>query len=300
MQLNGIIPINKPEGFTSFDVIAKMRGILKLKKLGHSGTLDPMATGVLPVFIGGAAKAISFMEHNSKRYTAGFKLGLTSDTQDITGEILSGTRAEISLDKLEAAAGKFIGEIRQIPPMYSAVSVNGKRLYEYARKGIEVEREARTVTVSRFEILDYNESNAEGIADISCSGGTYIRTLIHDIGQELGCGGVMTSLVRTLSNGFSLDECVTLEQLEALRSSNELEKALIPVERVFSHLPKIRLTEQKTQMYKNGVKLHLDKLKDFDGNERYRIYSCKEEFLGLAFADAENNELRVLKNMWGD
>ncbi len=300
MQLNGIIPVNKPEGFTSFDVIAKMRGILRMKRLGHSGTLDPMATGVLPVFCGNATKAVSIIPHTGKSYTAGFRLGIVTDTQDITGKILSEQTPCVTLKDLESALENFRGEISQIPPMYSAVSVGGKRLYELARKGIEVEREARKITVSALEIAEYDEKTAEGKLNISCSGGTYVRTIIHDIGQALGCGGAMTSLVRTCSNGFSLDECVTLEQLESLRDSGELEKAVISSERLFTSLPEIRLNEMKTKMYKNGVKLHLDKLKGFDGSEQYRIYSDKNQFLGLACADIENNELRVLKNLYGD
>lgn len=162
MQLNGIICINKPEGFTSFDVIAKMRGILKMKRLGHSGTLDPMATGVLPVFAGNATKAVSIIPHTGKSYIAGFRLGAVTDTQDITGKILSETKAEVSLRRIEEAADSFLGELSQIPPMYSAVSVGGKRLYELARKGVEIERKARRITVSSFEIADYDEKTSEG------------------------------------------------------------------------------------------------------------------------------------------
>ncbi|MCM1226900.1 MAG: tRNA pseudouridine(55) synthase TruB [Clostridium sp.] len=297
MQLSGIIPINKPQGFTSFDVIAKMRGILKMKKLGHSGTLDPMATGVLPVFAGSAAKAISFIPHTGKKYTAGFKLGITSDTQDITGKIISATKTDITVKRLEAAAEKFIGKINQIPPMYSAVSVNGKRLYEYARQGIEVEREAREAVINSLDINFYDEKKSEGIMTVACSGGTYVRTLIHDIGRYLGCGAVMTSLVRIYSNGFWLEECITLEQLEELRDSGEIENIVIPVERLFSDLPEIHLNEKKTGMYKNGVKLRLDKLDGFYGWEKCRVYSKDHEFIGLASADKEKNELRVLKNL---
>lgn len=300
MQLNGIIPINKPQGFTSFDVIAKMRGILKMKKLGHSGTLDPMATGVLPVFAGNAAKAISLIPHIGKKYTAGFKLGITSDTQDITGKIISQAKSDITGKQLEAAAKEFIGTIKQIPPMYSAVSVNGKRLYEYARQGIEIEREPREVTINSLNISFYDEEKSEGILTVSCSGGTYVRTLIHDIGQSLGCGAVMTSLVRICSNGFWLEECITLEQLKQFRDSGEIENIVIPVERLFSDLPEIHLDEKKTAMYKNGVKLHLDKINGFYGWEKCRVYSKDHEFIGLASADKEKNELRVLKNLGRD
>lgn len=298
MQLNGIICINKPQDFTSFDVIAKMRGILKMKRLGHSGTLDPMATGVLPVFAGNTTKAISIMEHTGKSYIAGFKLGIVTDTQDTTGKILSEIKPEITLEKLREAAEKFTGEIDQIPPMYSAVSVGGKRLYQLARQGIEIEREARKITVHSFDILEYDPETAEGKISISCSGGSYVRTLIHDLGQALNCGGAMTSLVRTCSNGFLLEECVTLEQLENLRDSGELESIIIPVERLFTDVPKLNLNQMKTTMYKNGVKLRLDELDGFDGKNQYRIYSDTDQFLGIASADIENNQLRILKNLY--
>lgn len=300
MRLNGIICINKPEGFTSFDVIAKMRGILKMKRLGHSGTLDPMATGVLPVFAGNATKAVSIIPHTGKSYIAGFRLGVVTDTQDITGEILSEKKADISLRKIKEATDSFLGKISQIPPMYSAVSVGGKRLYELARKGVEVEREPRQITVSSFEIVNYNEKTSEGRILITCSGGTYVRTLIHDLGQKLGCGAVMTSLVRTCSNGFKLEDCITLGELEALRDNGELENVVISVEKLFADMPAIYLNELKTKLYKNGVKLYLDRIEGFDGQERYKIYSDKKEFMGLAFADFEKNELRVLKNLYQD
>ncbi len=300
MQLNGIICINKAQDFTSFDVIAKMRGILKMKRLGHSGTLDPMATGVLPVFAGNATKAVSIIPHLGKSYVAGFKLGIVTDTQDTTGKTLSEVKAEITESQLKTAAKEFVGELAQIPPMYSAVSVGGKRLYELARKGIEIEREARKIIVDSFDILEFDEVSGTGKISISCSGGTYVRTLIHDLGQVLGCGAAMTELVRTRSNGFSLNECVTLEQLESLRDKEKLESIVIPVERLFSDFPSIHLNEMKTKMYKNGVKLHLDKLKGFDGKEQYNMYSDRNEFLGLSRADIENNELRILKNLYQD
>lgn len=296
-MLNGIILINKPEGFTSFDVIAKMRGILKMKKLGHSGTLDPMATGVLPVFAGGATKAISIVPETDKTYLAGFRLGIETDTEDITGKVLKTAPVSVTRSALENAAENFRGNISQIPPMYSAVSVGGKRLYELARKGIEVERTPREICVHTFEIKEFDEALGEGKVEISCSKGTYVRTLISDMGKQLGCGGVMTSLVRTRSNGFSLDECVTLSQLEELRDENKLETILKSTEALFSELPSIRLNEKKTGMYRNGVKLMLEGLRDYDGKELYKIYSYDGNFIGLARADKENAVLRVFKNL---
>jgi len=299
-MLNGIICINKPEGFTSFDVIAKMRGILKMKKLGHSGTLDPMATGVLPVFAGGATKAISLVPETGKSYRAGFRLGVVTDTYDTSGKILEEKEFSINKETVEQALVSFRGEITQLPPMYSAVQVNGKRLYDLARKGIEVERPSRQVEVSRLELTEFDENTGMGILEISCSKGTYIRSIIHDMGQELKCGAVMTSLVRTTSNGFSLEECITLDELERLRDENRLSETLKPVESLFESLPVLCLSEKKTAMYKNGVKLILDRLPVNDDKDRYRIYGADRKFIGLAQADREENVLRILKNFNGD
>ncbi|MBQ8435789.1 MAG: tRNA pseudouridine(55) synthase TruB [Oscillospiraceae bacterium] len=297
---NGIICINKPEGFTSFDVIAKMRGILKMKKLGHSGTLDPMATGVLPVFAGSATKAISIIPEMGKSYRAGFRLGVTTDTYDITGEILEEKAFEESFSDVEQALSAFRGTIAQLPPMYSAVQVNGKRLYDLARKGIEVERPSREVEISRLELLEYDEKTGMGILEMSCSKGTYVRSVIHDMGQSLGCGAVMTSLVRTCSNGFMLDECTTLEHLEKLRDEDRLAEIIKPVESLFGSLPELYLSEKKTGMYKNGVKLILDRLPIESGQERVRVYGADRRFIGIAQTDREENVLRVLKNLNGD
>lgn len=296
-MLNGIICINKPEGFTSFDVIAKLRGILKMKKLGHSGTLDPMAIGVLPVFAGSATKAISILPDTDKSYLAGFKLGIVTDTEDITGKILKECPFSVSKEEIEKTAEAFRGNISQTPPMYSAVSVDGKRLYDLARKGIEIDRPSREITVSEFNISDFNEETGEGYIDITCSKGTYVRTLINDMGQKLGCGAVMTSLVRTKANGFSLKDCFTLEEIEKLRDESRLDSAIKCTEKLFLALPSLTLNSKKTQMYKNGVKLRLNELDGFDGKEQYRIYSAENIFLGIAKADMENNILRVLKNL---
>lgn len=296
-MLNGIICVNKPEGFTSFDVIAKLRGILKMKKLGHSGTLDPMATGVLPVFTGSATKAISILPDTDKSYLAGFKLGIVTDTEDITGKILKECPFSVRKEEIEKTAEAFRGNITQIPPMYSAVSVGGKRLYDLARKGIEIDRPSREITVSEFNISEFNEETGEGHIDITCSKGTYVRTLINDMGQKLGCGAVMTSLVRTKANGFSLDDCFMLEEIEKLRDENRLDSAIKSTEKLFLALPSLTLNSKKTQMYKNGVKLRLNELEGFDGKEQYRIYSAENIFLGIAKADKENNILRVLKNL---
>ena len=214
MSYSGIICIDKPAGFTSFDVIAKMRGILRTKKLGHSGTLDPMATGVLPVFAGSATKAVDMLSDHDKTYSAGFRLGYRSDTQDITGDMIPSGQMIPDTEAVCRATASFVGDIMQIPPMYSAVSVNGKRLYQLAREGREIEREARPVTVYSSELTSYDFASGEGTIDVCCSKGTYIRTLINDIGESLGCGGVLSSLRRIKACGFDITECVTLDKLQ--------------------------------------------------------------------------------------
>ena len=226
--MNGIICVNKPADFTSFDVVAKLRGILQTRRIGHGGTLDPMATGVLPVFVGTATKACDIMPDNTKSYRAGFRLGETTDTQDVTGNVLSRSEKPVGEDELRAVIPQFIGDIMQLPPMYSAVQVNGQRLYDLARKGIEVEREARQINVSAIELISYDPAAREGVLDISCGKGTYIRTIINDIGEMLGCGGAMTSLVRTSSGGFTLADCFTFEQIQQARDENRLEELILP------------------------------------------------------------------------
>lgn len=295
--MNGILCINKPQGFTSFDVIAKLRGIMKIKRLGHGGTLDPMATGVLPVFVGTATKACDIMPNNLKAYRAEFRLGKTSDTQDITGNILTESDKKISCEELEAVLPEFTGKIMQIPPMYSAVQVNGKRLYDLARQGIEIERTPREIEIKSLNIFQYNEDTREGTLEIGCGKGTYVRTIINDIGERLGCGGIMTGLVRTYSGGFCLDECYTLDEVQQAKDENRLESLILPIERVFENLPKLCLNEVQTRMYRNGVKLDLNRIRSIrQGVSEYSVYGSEGEFIGIAGADSENGCLRVIKN----
>lgn len=298
-MLNGIICVNKPEGFTSFDVIAKLRGILRMKKLGHSGTLDPMATGVLPVFAGSATRAISILPDTDKSYLAGFRLGLVTDTQDITGKILEEKPFSVSIQEIEAKAPLFRGNIKQIPPMYSAVSVGGKRLYELARKGIDIDRPAREIFIDNFDITEFDEKTGCGKLSVTCSKGTYIRTLIHDLGQELGCGAVMTALVRTAACGFTLSDCHTLDEIQKIADEGKAETITGSCERLFDGYPSLQLSRQKAAMYRNGVKLRLNELKGYAGEEFLKIYSDSGEFIGIARSDMENGVLRVLKNLSG-
>lgn len=298
-MLNGIICVNKPEGFTSFDVIAKLRGILRMKKLGHSGTLDPMATGVLPVFAGSATRAISILPDTDKSYLAGFRLGLATDTQDITGKILEEKPFSVSIQEIEAKTPLFRGNVKQIPPMYSAVSVGGKRLYELARKGIDIDRPAREIFIDNFDITEFDEKTGCGKLSVTCSKGTYIRTLIHDLGQELGCGAVMTTLVRTTACGFTLSDCYTLDEIQKIADEGKAETITGSCERLFDGYPSLQLSRQKAAMYRNGVKLRLNELKGYGGEELLKIYSDSGEFIGIARSDMENGVLRVLKNLGG-
>ncbi|MCL2052921.1 MAG: tRNA pseudouridine(55) synthase TruB [Oscillospiraceae bacterium] len=287
--MNGIICVNKPSGFTSFDVIAKLRGILKFRKLGHAGTLDPLATGVLPIFAGKAAKACNLMPNDDKAYEAGFRLGIETDTLDITGTVKKSiSDFNVSAELINDTLPEFTGNISQLPPMYSAVSVGGVKLYKLARKGIEVERVPRPVRVYELSLLSYDGS-AEGVLRISCSKGTYVRTIISDIGEKLGCGAVMTSLIRTKACGFTLSDCVTLEELE----KNGAEKYIIPIDTLFTELPEIRLHAELEKKYRNGVRTEMRNTKSESG--RYRVYGADGMFIGIAAM--VNNELRVEKNL---
>jgi len=297
--MNGILCMNKPQDFTSFDVIAKLRGILKIKRLGHAGTLDPMATGVLPVFVGTATKACDILPDNEKSYLAGFKTGLITDTQDITGKTVSEFSKRVTKEEIIDILPKFTGSVMQLPPMYSAVSVNGKRLYDLARQGIEVEREKREIFIDEIRLEQFNEDTQEGKLYVSCSKGTYIRTIINDIGELLGCGAVMTSLVRLSSGGFKLEQCLSFADVEKARDENRLEELIIPVEKVFRSLARLRLNEVQTRMYKNGVKLDLARVNNIKENVNdYAVYGFDGAFIGTAFPEWEKGVLKVGKNFF--
>ena len=287
--MNGIILINKPQNFTSFDVVAVVRKKFGTKKVGHGGTLDPMATGVLPVFIGCATKAVDLLPDSGKSYRAGFRLGLTSDTLDIWGELSEEKPVDIGKAALEAVLGRFRGEIEQTPPMYSALKVGGRKLCDLARQGIEVERKARKITISRLDLLDFDGKN--GVIEVDCSTGTYIRTLVDDIGKMLGTGAVMTELCRTRACGFTLSECVSIEELRE-KPLDELK--LLSVESVFRDFPETALDEVQTRMYLNGVRLDADRLAEKPPiDELVRVYG-NGEFLGVAKVN-EERELVCVK-----
>ena len=294
-NLNGILCIHKPQDFTSFDVVKKLRGMTKIKKIGHAGTLDPMATGVLPVFLGAATKACDILPNQDKRYTAAFQLGLISNTQDIWGEILDRRESRVTKKDVLSQLSNFCGEIQQIPPMFSAVQINGQRLYDLARKGIEVEREPRTVRIYRLNLLSYDEENRSGTLDISCSKGTYIRTLIHDLGEALGAGGVMTSLTRTEAAGFSLQDCLTFQEVEELLRTDSLAQRVLPVDQVFKTYPAIRLNPVQSRKFLNGVRLDLKRVIHPKDVVTCRIYDSEGSFLGLADCCHDTMELVLRK-----
>ena len=282
--MDGIICVYKPAGFTSFDVIAIMRRLLNTKKIGHSGTLDPMAEGVLVIFVGAATKAVDYCPDTDKEYRCAFKFGLTTDTQDITGEVLTeASNCFVPRPRVEKAIKRFIGEIEQIPPMYSAVKVGGQKLYKLARKGVYIEREPRKITVHSIEIDEYGHN--EGILKVSCSKGTYIRTLIHDLGQELGFGAVMTALQRSMSNGFTLEDCYSLDTLKHVydRNPSHMRELLKPIDALFKHYPKAVLDKEQTRLYSHGVVLNADLVKFdriYDG--LYSLFDCTNKMVALA------------------
>lgn len=296
--MNGIIVIDKENGYTSFDVVAKMRRICGEKKIGHTGTLDPMATGVLPILIGNATKAQSLLPESDKEYEATFSFGITTDTLDITGKVLSQTESNVKSEDLEAVLPQFRGDIMQLPPMYSAVSKDGVRLYELARKGLVTEREARPITVYKLDLLNFDEQLQSAQILVKCSKGTYIRSICDDIGQALGCGAVMTSLRRVTACGYTLDDAITLEKAKELSENGMLEEYLIPTESVFACYPSVKVTEAQAVRFKNGGGLMLSRTDVDDNSENgayYRVYNSSDVFLGLGYVNKEKEELSVKK-----
>lgn len=257
--MNGILNLDKPSGMTSHDCLYKLRRIFATRRIGHAGTLDPLATGVLPVMVGNAVKCSEYLTEHDKRYCAVLKLGVTSDTQDITGTLVPTNVSIPSLENIQSVLGRFTGEISQIPPMHSAIKVDGKKLYELARKGIEIERSPRQVTIYSLSILPTQRAD-EYELDISCSKGTYIRTLCADIGDTLGCGGVMASLRRTECGSLDAGQSLTLEQLAQLKEQGGLEGVLIPVEDYFSTWDKLSLEPFFSRLAKNGAEIYINKI----------------------------------------
>ena len=272
---NGIIVIDKDPNWTSMDVCAKLRGIFREKRIGHAGTLDPMATGVLPVFVGRATRAVEFAGEGEKEYVAGLRLGLVTNTQDTSGETLEEHPVSVTEEALERVLEQFQGEISQVPPMYSAIKINGKKLYELARKGREVERPARKVTIHALT-LESREGEADFTIRVRCSKGTYVRTLCHDIGQALGCGGCMSSLRRTMAAGFTLEDAVKLEQVQ---QAQDPAKLLLPVDAYFAGRPVLLLKPELEKKVRNGMTVILPQAPGLSGE--CRVYGESGEFLAL-------------------
>ena len=285
---NGIVIIDKPADWTSMDVCAKIRGILHEKRVGHGGTLDPMATGVLPVFVGQATRAVEFAENGRKEYVAGLRLGQVTDTQDVSGETLETRPVTASRADVERAMQAFLGDIAQIPPMYSAIKINGQKLYDLARKGKEVERKPRNITIYELELLE-QVSETDYLIRCVCSKGTYIRTLCHDIGQALGCGGTLYSLRRTMAAGYTLADAVTLEDVQT-----QGEALLKPADTMFAHFPAYHLpSEGKEKRVRNGNPITDETIAD----GTYRVYGRDGTFLCLS--RAEHGVLTSIKNFFG-
>ncbi|MGN1131049.1 MAG: tRNA pseudouridine(55) synthase TruB [Ruminococcus sp.] len=296
--MNGVLIINKPKEFTSFDVVAVVRKYSGQRKIGHTGTLDPNATGVLPLLLGNATKAQDIVPNHDKEYIADFQLGKTTDTLDIWGQILTETESNVSRVDLENILEKFTGDIFQIPPMYSAVQVNGKRLYDLARKGIEVEREKRKVTVYTLKLLSFDENSQSGKFQVACSKGTYIRTLIDDIGKSLGTGAVMTALERTSACGYRIEDCVSLDDVKSLSEKGELESKIAPTESLFTDYPYVKVSDAQAKRFYNGGELdcsrtYLAKINPAD-DTIFRVKDREDNFLGLGIVKGQ--QLKVYKH----
>ena len=287
---NGILVIDKSAGWTSQDVAAKLRGVFHERRVGHGGTLDPMATGVLPVFIGRATRAAEFLESAEKEYVAGLRLGVVTDTQDTSGTVLETNSACVTRAQLEAALRQFLGPIEQIPPMYSAIKINGQKLYELARRGQEVARKPRSITIHALELLE--GEGADWTVRVRCSKGTYVRTLCYDLGRALGCGGCMSSLRRTRAGSFTLAQAVTMQQVLDFAAGQDPQQLLMPVDAVFAAHPPLIVTLGQAAKLKNGAQV-----KDWQFQPgTYRVYAEDGEFLLLG--RVEGGVLTTIKSFF--
>lgn len=292
--MTGFVYLDKGEGMTSFFAASRLRRIFDMKKIGHTGTLDPMATGVLPVALGGATRFIELIPSHDKAYRASFRLGTTTDTLDITGEVLSEKAVSATADDVEKVLSQFRGEISQLPPMYSAIKKDGVRLYTLARQGIEVEREERRVTIYRLEMTKADDERNEYEIEVECSNGTYIRSLISDIGEALGCGAVMTSLRRTKANGIDESRCFTVEMLEKLKEEGRLDEAVEAVDEILCY-GRIKVSEAQTKRFSNGGSLDCNR---FGGDKTpglHCVYSNEGAFIGIGEIDADGQVMTARK-----
>lgn len=287
---NGILIVDKPDGWTSQDVAAKLRGVFHEKRVGHGGTLDPMATGVLPIFIGRATRGVEFFESAEKEYIAGLRLGTVTNTQDTTGEVLETNPVTVTREDVEAALRRFTGELDQLPPMYSAIKINGQKLYELARRGQEVARRPRSITIHALELLE--GEGADWTIRVRCSKGTYVRTLCHDLGRALGCGGCMSSLRRTRAGSFTLAQAVTMQQVLDFAAGQDPQQLLMPVDAVFAAHPPLIVTLGQAAKLKNGAQV---KEWQFQPGT-YRVYAEDGEFLLLG--RVEGGVLTTIKSFF--
>ena len=282
--MNGIINIYKEKGFTSHDVVAKLRGIVKQKKIGHTGTLDPDAEGVLPVCLGNATKVCQLLTDKDKTYEAVLKLGITTDTQDITGMVQKKVEVTNTINEINEVIERYVGTYQQIPPMYSAIKIGGKKLYQLAREGKEVERSSREVIIHNIEILEENMEEQEITIRVSCSKGTYIRTLCHDIGMDLGCGGCMKTLLRTRVGNFKIKDSITLAQVEELQRQGELEQYLMKIDEIFSNYKAVMLKESAEKLIQNGnlfTEKDITQKCDAKEEEQVRVYDSQGRFQAI-------------------
>lgn len=286
--VNGVVIIDKPKGVTSHDVVAMLRKRFKTRRVGHTGTLDPLATGVLPICIGSATKAADMLTKSDKRYIAVMELGKRTDTLDIEGEITEERAVNITEAEIRNCIGKFIGLQEQVPPMYSAIKQDGKRLYELAREGKETERKPRQINIYSISVTEMDLPYVK--IDVNCSKGTYIRSLCDDIGTRLGCGAVMTELRRTAAAGFGIDEAYTIEKLDSLK---DITAVLRAVDSLFSDLPEIRLNEKQEKSIINGVRMTW---RGGEEGQRYRVYSAGGRF--LCISQLEDMKLKLIKSFW--
>lgn len=302
--MDGILIIYKEKGYTSHDVVAKLRGILKMKKIGHTGTLDPEAEGVLLVCIGKATKLCDLLTDKNKTYEAVMKLGITTDTQDMTGNILEKRNVLLSEDEIREASLSFCGEYEQIPPMYSALKINGKKLYELAREGTTVERKARKVMIYDLKVNEINLNESEVRMRVTCSKGTYIRTLCHDIGNKLGCGGCMKELKRTQVERFSIGDSLTLSQIEEKVKDKTIETYITPIEAFFFHYPKLVIKQEMCRIIYNGNgfkeniidKAASDKIIKMENETLFvRVYDFNDKFVGLYQFDKKTSQYKPYK-----
>ncbi len=286
--MDGVILVDKPEGMTSFSLASKVRRLTGAKKSGHGGTLDPMATGVMAVMLGNATKLSEYLSSEDKRYTAKIRFGISTDTMDMEGEIISERECNFSIDELNEAIKRFTGKITQIPPKYSAIKVNGRKLYSYARSGEEVEIPSREVEIYSFDLLFFDEDSYEALVDVFCSKGTYIRSLANDLGEYLGTGAALTALRRTKSGDFCIEDCVTLEDIE----KGIWEEKIIPCEDVIFRMPKAVVSEENEKALLNGNPIDTGAVEYEKGHELYRVF-LKDEF--YAVGRIEDDLLKVVK-----